>query len=80
MVRKITTASAFLYVQPTTLPNVFRVDSEETLIDVAIKVVMVMKDMICKKRYRSEYTCMLIIERTSLGVICSEKVAKLTTI
>ena len=33
-----------------------------------------------QKRYRSEYTCMLIIERMSLGVICSEMVAKLTTI
>ena len=39
----------------------------EQELDVAIKVVMVMKDMICKKRYRFEYTCMLIIERTSLG-------------
>ena len=33
-----------------------------------------------KKGYRSEYTCMFIIERTNLGVICSEMVAKLTTI
>ena len=32
MAREVTTASAFLYVQPTTLPNVFRVDYEETLI------------------------------------------------